>query len=59
MARRREFYRQREPETELSSVRLNDLVHQVIELMRARWQTIPQEHGFVIELRSEPANPFA
>ena len=57
VGRMREFYRDREPETKLSTVRLNDLVNQVIELTRARWQTIPQERGVVIELRTELASP--
>jgi signal transduction histidine kinase/ActR/RegA family two-component response regulator len=57
VARMREFYRQREPETELSAVRLNDLVLQAIELTRARWQTIPQQRGLVIEMRTELENP--
>ncbi len=53
----REFYRQRESQTELTSVRLNELINQVSELTRARWQTIPQEHGIVIELRTVLASP--
>ncbi len=58
VARMREFYRQREPQTELAGVRLNDLIHQVTELTRARWQTIPQQRGTVIELRTLLANPL-
>jgi signal transduction histidine kinase/CheY-like chemotaxis protein/PAS domain-containing protein len=57
VARMREFYRQRESQTELVSVRLNELINQVTELTRARWQTIPQEHGMVIELRTVLASP--
>ncbi|HEY0255275.1 MAG TPA: ATP-binding protein, partial [Kofleriaceae bacterium] len=56
VARMREFYRQREPQTGLAGVRLNDLVHQVTELTRARWQTIPQQNGIVIEMRTDLAN---
>jgi len=57
VARMREFYRQREAQTELACVRLNELIGQVTELTRARWQTIPQEHGMVIELRTVLASP--
>jgi signal transduction histidine kinase/ActR/RegA family two-component response regulator/PAS domain-containing protein len=52
VARMREYYRQREPQTDLTAVRLNDLIRQVTELTRARWQTLPQQSGTVIELRT-------
>lgn len=55
VARLREFYRQREVQTELRTVDLNALVPQVIELTRARWQTMPQQRGTVIDLRTELA----
>jgi signal transduction histidine kinase/ActR/RegA family two-component response regulator/PAS domain-containing protein len=58
VARMREYYRQREPQTDLTAVRLNDLIHQVTELTRARWQTIPQQRGTVIELRTSLSNPL-
>lgn len=50
VARMREFYRQREPELTLSPVALNDLVHNVIDLTRARWSDMPQQRGVVIEM---------
>jgi signal transduction histidine kinase/ActR/RegA family two-component response regulator/PAS domain-containing protein len=58
VARMREYYRQREPQTELTAVRPNELIHQVTELTRARWQTIPQQRGTVIDLRTNFANPL-
>ena len=53
VARMREFYRQRDPQTELDAVQLNDLVNQVTQLTRARWEAMPQQRGIVIELRTE------
>jgi signal transduction histidine kinase/CheY-like chemotaxis protein len=55
VARMREFYRGRDTESGLSTVHLNDLVQQAIELTRARWQTMPQQRGVVIELKTELA----
>jgi signal transduction histidine kinase/ActR/RegA family two-component response regulator/PAS domain-containing protein len=55
VARLREFYRQREVQTELRPVDLNALVSQVVELTRARWQTMPQQRGTVIELKTRLA----
>jgi signal transduction histidine kinase len=51
----REFYRQREPQLQLTPVQLNPLVQQVIELTRARWSDMPQQRGTVIELHTELA----
>jgi PAS domain S-box-containing protein len=53
VARMKEFYRQREPQLTLSPVDINALVQQVVELTRARWSDIPQQHGVVIEMRTE------
>ncbi|HSV50926.1 MAG TPA: ATP-binding protein [Burkholderiaceae bacterium] len=50
VGRLREFYRQREPQMQLTAVRLDQLVQQVIELTRARWSDMPQQRGQVIEL---------
>ena len=55
VARMREFYRQREPQLALTSVRLNELVRQVVDLTRARWSDMPQQRGIVIELKTELA----
>src|SRR5439155_8393954 len=45
VARMREFYRQREPQLTLSPVDINALVQQVVDLTRARWNDMPQQHG--------------
>ncbi len=55
VARMREFYRQREPQVSLAPVQLNELVPQVVELTRARWNTMPQERGITIGLCIELA----
>jgi PAS domain S-box-containing protein len=52
VARLREFYR-RDEESEMAGVDLNLKVEHVIELTRARWHDLPQEHGSVITVRSE------
>jgi signal transduction histidine kinase/ActR/RegA family two-component response regulator len=51
VARMREFYRQREPQVTMTAVHLNRLVQQVVDLTRARWSDMPQERGFVIQMR--------
>lgn len=53
VARMREFYRQRETQLELSPVNVNPLVCQVLDLTRARWQAMPQEHGIVINVKTQ------
>jgi len=55
VARMREFYRPREPQKMLASVALNELVQQVVELTRVRWNDMPQERGHTIELVKELA----
>jgi PAS domain S-box-containing protein len=50
VARMREFYRQREAQLTLEPVDLNLLVQQVLDLTRARWSDMPQQHGIVIDL---------
>jgi signal transduction histidine kinase/ActR/RegA family two-component response regulator len=55
VARMRMFYRQREPETALLPVDVNRLLREVIELTRARWNDIPQEHGIIVRLETELA----
>jgi signal transduction histidine kinase/CheY-like chemotaxis protein len=55
VARMREFYRQREPQLALVAVHLNQLVQQVVDLTRARWNDMPQQRGVVIALRTELA----
>jgi PAS domain S-box-containing protein len=53
VARMREFYRQREPQLELAPVQLNRMVAQVIDLTRARWSDMAQEHGITIRMLAE------
>lgn len=53
VARMKDFYRQREPQLTVTTVRLNELVRQVIDLTRARWSDMPQQQGTVIDVRSE------
>jgi signal transduction histidine kinase/ActR/RegA family two-component response regulator len=53
VARMKDFYRQREPQLTLTTVRLNELVRQVIDLTRARWSDMPQKQGTVIDVRLE------
>jgi signal transduction histidine kinase len=50
VARMREFYRDREPQLELAPVNLNQLIQQVVELSRARWNDMPQKRGVVIKM---------
>ncbi len=52
VARMREFYRQREPQTLATPVQLNLLVQQVMDLTRARWSDMPQQRGIVIHLET-------
>jgi PAS domain S-box-containing protein len=56
VARMREFYRQREPQSSLTPVDLNEMVKQVEDLTRARWSDMPQQRGIVIEMRRELAD---
>ena len=55
VARMREFYRQRDMQTESAAIDLNELVTQVGEFTRARWESMPQQRGIVIDLRTELA----
>ena len=58
VARMREFYRPREPQMVLERVQLNELVQQVVDLTRVRWNDMPQQRGVTIELKLELANPL-
>jgi signal transduction histidine kinase/PAS domain-containing protein/ActR/RegA family two-component response regulator len=60
VARMREFYRNQVVQSELAAVDINLMVPQVIELTRARWESMPQQRGMVIEVRTafEPALPL-
>lgn len=50
VARMREFYRQREAQTTLEPVQLNEIIRNVVELTRARWHDMPQQRGTVVTL---------
>jgi signal transduction histidine kinase/ActR/RegA family two-component response regulator len=55
VARMREFYRQRETQIQLAPVNVNELLQQVIDLSRARWNDMPLQRGIVITMRTELA----
>jgi signal transduction histidine kinase/ActR/RegA family two-component response regulator len=55
VGRMREFYRPREAQLALAKVDLNRLVHQVLELTRARWRDVPQASGSMVELHTDLA----
>ncbi|MBN9693880.1 MAG: PAS domain-containing protein [Verrucomicrobia bacterium] len=55
VARMREFYRQRAPQSALVPVDLNALAQQVINLTRVRWSDMPQLRGAVIRVEFELA----
>jgi PAS domain S-box-containing protein len=55
VARMKEFYSQRDPQLAHAPVSLNRTATQVIDLTRARWSTMPQESGRVIEAVTELA----
>jgi len=58
VARMREFYRQ-DMHPDLATVNINDILPQVIELTRARWEAIPQQRGIVIDVHLELAADLA
>jgi signal transduction histidine kinase/ActR/RegA family two-component response regulator/PAS domain-containing protein len=55
VARMREFYRPRDSLGELQAVQMNTVVLQLRDLTRARWETMPQQRGIVIDLQLELA----
>ena len=56
VSRMKEFYREREPQLELTPVQLNTLVRQVLDLTRARWSDMALQRGAVIEASTELAD---
>jgi len=50
VSRLKDFYRQRGQEQPLGVVHLNGLVQQVMDLTRARWRDMPQQHGVTVEM---------
>jgi PAS domain S-box-containing protein len=55
VARMREFYRQQEPQLVLTPVDLGPLLHQVLDLTRARWSDMAQRRGVTFQSRVELA----
>lgn len=53
VARLGEFYRQGDPKAAPVALDLNEAVHQVVDLSRARWSDIPQQRGIVFRLETE------
>lgn len=55
VARMKEFYRQREPQSKRSLVTVNRTIQQVVELTRARWDAMPQRSGVMVRMKTELA----
>jgi signal transduction histidine kinase/ActR/RegA family two-component response regulator len=55
VGRMRMFYRPRELEPALSSIDLNELLQQVMDLTQVRWKNMPDERGIVIRVETELA----
>jgi signal transduction histidine kinase/ActR/RegA family two-component response regulator len=55
VARMREFYRQHDAQMNLAPIALNDLMHQVVDLTRARWHDMPMQRGIVVTVAFELA----
>ena len=53
IARMKEFYRQRETQSDLAPVRLDELARQVLDLTRARWSDMAIQRGAVITVQTE------
>src|SRR5690606_6645553 len=58
VARLREFYRHRSGPGQLHAMQLNQVVQQLPDLTRARWQAMPQRQGIVIDLQLELEQPL-
>jgi signal transduction histidine kinase/DNA-binding response OmpR family regulator len=53
VSRMREFYRPREPQSEMTPVPMNKLVQQVLDLTKVRWNDMPQQRGGMVRLVTE------
>ena len=53
VARIKEFYRGRDANAVHAPVDIRQVLEQVVELTRARWADMPQQRGFVIDVRLE------
>jgi len=51
----KEFYRQRETQLTLMPADGNQLIRQVLDLTRARWEDMPQQRGTTIDVQTELA----
>src|SRR5690606_35174591 len=58
VARLREFYRHRAGPGQLHAMQLNEVVRQLPDLTRARWQAMPQRQGIVIDMQLELEQPL-
>ena len=56
VGRMRDFYRRNDADSELKALNLNELIPQVVELTRARWNDMPQQRGIVIRVVSQLEN---
>jgi len=55
IGRMREFYRQREDLLATAPVQLNELIHQVLDLTRARWSDMTMQRGVVVTVETDLA----
>jgi PAS domain S-box-containing protein len=53
VARMRDFYRPRDPQSAHFPLTINEVLAHVVDLTRARWRDMPQERGIVIELQTD------
>ena len=53
VSRMGEFYRRRPAQVELAPVKVDRVLHEVLELTRARWSDMPQQRGVFIETHVE------
>ncbi len=56
VGRMRDFYRRNDADRELKALNLNELIPQVVELTRARWNDMPQQRGIVIRVVTQLEN---
>jgi PAS domain S-box-containing protein len=56
VSRMKEFYREREPQSPMLSVKLNELAEQVVNLTRARWSDMALRRGADIDVSTDLAD---
>ena len=56
VGRMRDFYRRNDADSELKALNINELIPQVVELTRARWNDMPQQRGIVIRVVTQLEN---